>query len=196
MGGVLIVDLGIRTTIDRIAEISHELIVSSKDFNNQNLEDAIEASGIDVRYFVDKNYDGFLKWDTQQNCPIIAVNANQAPVRQRFSMAHELGHLILDWNWIPYSNNNKSFDKDKVLNVTLFRGVKQTPEETKVNEFAAAFLMPDSLLKKITDEVKERKISYAEAIEKIKSIAGVSGVSAGYRFKHYCQEKGLKIVDE
>lgn len=186
----------LRAAIDNVAELAHNLIVSSKGFENYNLEDAIEASGIDVRYFVNKKYDGFLKWDTQQDCPVIAVNATQAPVRQRFSMAHELGHLIIDWNWIPYGNENKSFDKDKVLNITLFRGGKQTPEEINVNEFAAAFLMPDSLLKKLTTEIEQKQITYPDAIQKLKSVAGVSGVSAGYRFKHYCQEKGLNIVDE
>lgn len=185
----------VRTIIDNLAEISHKLIVSSKGFSNYKLEDAIEASGIDVRYFVNKNFDGFLKWDTQQGCPIIAVNADQAPVRQRFSMAHELGHLIIDWNWIPYGDHNESFDKDKVLNVTLYRGVKKSQEETNVNEFAAAFLMPDSLLEQLTDKVKRKEISYSEAIEKLKSETGVSGVSAGYRLKDYCQEKGLNIVD-
>lgn len=186
----------VRSLIDNLAEISHKLILSSKGFSNLDLENAIEASGIDVRYFVNKDYDGFLKWDAQQKCPIIAVNADQAPVRQRFSMAHELGHLIIDWNWIPYGDHNKSFNEDRVLNVTLYRGVNKSVEETNVNEFAAAFLMPDSLLKQLTDKIKEKEISYSGAIKELKNKAGVSGISAGFRLKNYCQNKGLNIVDE
>ena len=191
----------LRTVIDKVASLAHELVVSKRVFSNDSLEDAIEASGIDVKYFVDKNIDGFLKWDAEQQSPVIAVNANQPETRRNFSMAHELGHLILDWKWLPYGNNDNSrFDKSKVLNVTLYRGgtYSQTErkEETNVNEFAAAFLMPNFLLKELVDGIENNEISYSDALYELKKKSNVYMMSAGYRLKNYCEAQGIDITDE
>ena len=166
-----------------------------------HLEDAIEASGIDVRYFVDKEFDGFLKWDKQQQIPVIAINATQPTTRQRFSIAHELGHLIMDWHWLPYGDNDESvFDENDILNVTLYRGAEYSPgerrEERNVNEFAAAFLMPNSLLKGLTDRILEKEISYSDALYKLKEVSNVSTLSAGYRLKNYCESHGIDVANE
>lgn len=187
-----------RKLIDEIAENSRDLILSSKDFSNERLEDALEAAGIDVKFFLDKDIDGFLKWDSKQKTPVIAVNANQSPTRQKFSMAHELGHLIIDWNWIPYSENSKNrFNESKVLNVTLYRGANYSAEEKKeetiVNEFAAAFLMPDSLLQKIVQKLKAGESSYSEAVDELSRKTDVSVMAASYRLKNYCKLKGIEI---
>lgn len=191
----------LRSSIDKIAEITHELVVSAKGFDNMHLEDAIEASGIDVRYFVDKEFDGFLKWDKQQQIPVIAINATQPTTRQRFSIAHELGHLIMDWHWLPYGDNDESvFDENDILNVTLYRGAEYSPgerrEERNVNEFAAAFLMPNSLLKGLTDRILEKEISYSDALYKLKEVSNVSTLSAGYRLKNYCESHGIDVANE
>lgn len=191
----------LRNRIDDIAQIAHELIISSKGFDNSQLEDAIKASGIDVQFFVNKEFDGFLKWDMQQQVPVIAINADQPISRQNFSMAHELGHLLIDWHWLPYGDNdNSQFNKKKVLNVTLYRGAnysdKEQIEETNVNEFAAAFLMPNSLLKNLTEDIKKGHISYSDALYKLTEKSKVSMMSAGYRMKNYCNVQGIDITNE
>lgn len=189
----------LQKTIDNIAGFAHELIVSDKGFDNASLEDAIEASGIDVKYFVDKNVDGFLKWNSKEEYPVIAVNANQPKVRQRFSMAHELGHLIMDWEWIPYSrNDNNKFHQKDILNVTYYRGSdnyspEEYREEVKVNEFAAAFLMPDNLVKELVKKVKNKTISYSKALYELKEKSSVSMMAAGYRLQNYCKLEGISI---
>lgn len=189
----------LRKAIDDVAQVAHELIVSTKGFNNSQLEDAIEASGIDVRYFYNEEFDGFLKWDKQRQIPIIAVNASQSATRQRFSMAHELGHLIIDWHWLPYGKNDKSkFENNNILNVTLYRGGKYSSEEQKeetiANEFAAAFLMPNSVLKELTDNISNSELSYSEALYNLKNKSNVSMISAGYRLKNYCDSNELNIM--
>lgn len=191
----------LRNAIDNVAEIAHELIVSSKGFDNSKLEDAIEASGIDVQYFVNKEFDGFLKWDKQRQIPVIAINAGQSEVRQNFSMAHELGHLLVDWHWLPYGNNdNSKFNQDKILNVTLYRGAnysaEEQKEETNINEFAAAFLMPNSLLRKLTDDIRNNKLSYSDALYRLKEKSNVSMMSASYRLKNYCESQGIDVINE
>jgi Zn-dependent peptidase ImmA (M78 family) len=68
---------------------------------------------------------------------LIGVNSSEAPVRQRFTVAHELGHFFLHREkdaFIDYRDNKK--------------GVMRTPREKQANVFAAALLMPRALLLK------------------------------------------------
>lgn len=57
----------------------------------------------------------------------IAVNAAQTPARQRFSLAHEYGHAVMD--------------RDGPA--TVSRRDDDAPAEQRANAFAAAFLLPE-----------------------------------------------------
>jgi Zn-dependent peptidase ImmA (M78 family) len=62
---------------------------------------------------------------------LIGVNSDESPVRQRFTIAHELGHFFLHPEkdaFVDYRDNKK--------------GVMRTPREKHANMFAAALLMP------------------------------------------------------
>lgn len=68
---------------------------------------------------------------------LIGVNSKEAPVRQRFTVAHELGHFFLHPEkdaFVDYRDNKK--------------GAMRTPREKQANMFAAALLMPRTLLAK------------------------------------------------
>jgi len=68
---------------------------------------------------------------------LIAVNSNEPPLRQRFTIAHELGHFFLHPEkdaFVDYRDNKK--------------GVMRTPREKHANMFAAALLMPRKTLLK------------------------------------------------
>lgn len=68
---------------------------------------------------------------------LIGVNSKEAPVRQRFTVAHELGHFFLHPEkdaFVDYRDNKK--------------GAMRTPREKQANMFAAALLMPRTLLLK------------------------------------------------
>jgi len=73
--------------------------------------------------------------------PIIGVNANNAEVRQRFTVAHELGHLVL--------HKGKRLVVDRAVRVN-FRDTVSTlatdREEMEANAFAAGLLMPAAAL--------------------------------------------------
>lgn len=77
---------------------------------------------------------------------IILVNSNQVPVRQRFSIAHELGHFFL------HSSNNtaKQVHIDKVR---YYRNSKSSLgtdyKEMEANIFASELLIPSDELKTI-----------------------------------------------
>lgn len=68
---------------------------------------------------------------------LIGVSSSEPSVRQRFTVAHELGHYFLHPNkdaFVDYRDN-----KD---------GVRRTPREKQANMFAAALLMPRQVLLK------------------------------------------------
>lgn len=66
---------------------------------------------------------------------LIGVNSNEAAVRQRFTIAHELGHFFLH-------PNNEAFVDYRMS------GVPRTGKERDADTFAAALLMPASELAK------------------------------------------------
>lgn len=65
----------------------------------------------------------------------IFVAANTSSLRDRFTIAHELGHFILHFLW----RNANSDDKIKCMNATRYGSDRA---EWEANWFAAAFLMP------------------------------------------------------
>lgn len=72
---------------------------------------------------------------------VIGVNATHAPTRQRFSIAHEIGHLLL------HQGRPMFIDRDGRLNRRDELSTLGTDrEEIEANSFAAALLMPQSLL--------------------------------------------------
>jgi len=80
-------------------------------------------------------------------CWVIGVNSLHSATRQRFTVAHELGHLVLHREEL--STRAPHIDEQKNLSV-LFRnpdsalGISQS--EVEANRFAAELLMPTSLL--------------------------------------------------
>lgn len=64
----------------------------------------------------------------------IVVNSNQHPNRQRFTLAHEIGH------YVSYKMQGKSDDIIEPRDVIASQGTNQ--EEIFANRFAAALLMP------------------------------------------------------
>lgn len=82
-----------------------------------------------------KDFSGLLI--RKDGSALIGVNSNEAAVRQRFTIAHELGHFFLHPQkdtFVDYRDNKKD--------------VMRTPRERQANMFAAALLMPRGLLEK------------------------------------------------
>lgn len=90
-----------------------------------NWRDHIEEVGIFIfkEAFQDNSIDGFCL--VHDEFPVIYLNNSRPPVRQIFSLFHELGHLLLGENDIN-------------------RGISRRDKEVEVfcNQFAAEFLVP------------------------------------------------------
>lgn len=183
---------------DKAQKIHDEVFGELTD--NENLEEYLEYQGIDVRYIDSSEIDGYSRWDNEKGCPVIAVSVNgNAKVRQRFTMAHELGHLILDWGWYPGVNQNSSKFVEKVsgrefLNILSYRGNKYTVNEQEVDEFAGAFLIPGDKLKFLISEFlrQNKNKNYNELADKlaleISQTFKVSIATAKLRLKNYLRQ--------
>jgi Zn-dependent peptidase ImmA (M78 family) len=74
---------------------------------------------------------------------VIGVNSRHTSNRQRFTIAHEIGHLLL--------HTNEALHVDKNFPIGLRNSVSGTAadeNEIEANQFAAAVLMPENLIEK------------------------------------------------
>ncbi|WP_405444682.1 ImmA/IrrE family metallo-endopeptidase [Streptomyces erythrochromogenes] len=105
---------------------------------------------------------------------VIGVNDAHAPVRQRFTVAHELGHLVLHRGrpLILDTGTRVNF-RDSVSSMATDR------EEMEANRFAAALLAPETMVRRA---VREIQFTTAEGL--VKELAqrfGVSATAMNYR---------------
>jgi len=87
---------------------------------------------IQIRRAKSKDFSGLLI--RKDDYALIGINSSEAETRQRFTVAHELGHFFLHPKkdtFIDYRNN---------------RRIVRTPREMEANMFAAALLMPRKIL--------------------------------------------------
>src|SRR3984893_7027392 len=104
------------------------------------VEKIAKAKGARIFYqSLDDDVSGFIYRDTSQT--VIGVNTHHAPVRQNFTIAHELGHLLL--------HDQEQLHIDRGFRVRLRDDVSSqgTDEaEREANLFAASLLMPREFL--------------------------------------------------
>ncbi len=90
----------------------------------------------------EKNEDGFsgFLFRSTDSAPIIGVNANHPATRRRFTVAHELGHLLLH----PKSGVHVDEGVFQMRDARASAGSDE--EEIEANRFAAELLMPRHFL--------------------------------------------------
>lgn len=84
-----------------------------------------------------------LLYRAADSAPVIGVNSNNAKVRQRFTIAHELGHLQL--------HRQQELILERHVQVNFRDATSSTAsnqEEVEANHFAAELLMPRELLER------------------------------------------------
>lgn len=113
-----------------------------------DVEGLVWALGIVLRKpYLANNVSGMIRktGDTFE----ISVNARHAPTRQRFTIAHEIGHFVLHRSLMGDGNvDDCAYRSDgSVTNNRI--GARQ---ETEANQFAANLLMPSSAIKQLRRE--------------------------------------------
>ena len=112
------------------------------------------ANANDIRVYegnLDKKISGAIRYNESTSIFEILVNKNDPKVRQRFTIAHELGHYFLHQDFLI---------KEKLHIDVMYRTTdKNDPEveeqkarEREVDYFAGALLMNKTLLEKIYKE--------------------------------------------
>lgn len=97
--------------------------------------------------------------------PLITYNFSDAPVRQRFTIAHEIGHHVHG-------------DLDAPRDTTeQFSARTRDPKEVAANRFAAALLMPAALVKHMVLEQRVNNLS------RLAQTFGVSTAAMEFRLK-------------
>ncbi|WP_054177112.1 ImmA/IrrE family metallo-endopeptidase [Citrobacter sp. CtB7.12] len=100
-----------------------------------DLDSFISKIGIELhRIIMDDELSGMLQKNTEGRW-IISVNSLHHPKRQRFTLAHELGHYFL------HRNRAISF-----VDEALYRSTHMDSMEYEANNFAGALLMPKKQL--------------------------------------------------
>ena len=95
--------------------------------------------------FLDPEISGML--EKNGNSFLITVNANDPATRQRFTLAHELGHYMLHRHLV-----GDGLDDNRVYRSTSAGKYHNTQigprEETEANRFAASLLMPGEAIRR------------------------------------------------
>ena len=105
-----------------------------------------EHLGVDVKSAtLDSSISGLFVIKEQK--PYIRYNEKEAPQRQKFTIAHELGHFVLHKDTPLFINKNEKI---------LYRNSESTTgellKEKEANSFAASLLMPQLF---IEEEIKK-----------------------------------------
>jgi Zn-dependent peptidase ImmA (M78 family)/transcriptional regulator with XRE-family HTH domain len=101
-----------------------------------DLADVVEAVfGADVAILdLGNDFDGLAT--SSDDVKLIVLATSQMPARQRFTLAHELGHLLAG------DDQGVHLDQDIFAHAQA-----QSPSEARANSFAASFLMPADTLR-------------------------------------------------
>ncbi|WP_417585373.1 ImmA/IrrE family metallo-endopeptidase [Pelagibacterium sp.] len=104
-------------------------------------------------------------FDLTASGPLITVNPSDAKVRQRFTVAHELGHMFLK-HGAAFRDNARNYTSAALL------------KEREANNFAAELLMPAEVLQWL---IQKKDLT---SITALAQALNVSGAAMEYRLKN------------
>lgn len=165
---------------NQIEKKALELLVKTDSLNAPiPIKEIIKSLDIKLSpYDLGEDVSGVLVIDNQNYK--IGYNSTESHVRQRFTLAHELGHFIL--------HKNKA-QEVFVDNVTyMFRKANTRTKDYKIemeaNQFAAAILMPKQLLELEIDKLSGSILSDHDLISSLSKIFKVSQIAMTYRLNN------------
>lgn len=132
-----------------------------------------EVFGADVAVVeLGAGFDGLAA--SSETVKLILLATSHIPARQRFTLAHELGHLLAG------DNQEVHLDRD-----VYDKAQAKDPSEMRANAFASAFLVPDDLVR---DAVGSTGLT-AEAFAVLACDLTVTPSALAYRLLH------LRLID-
>lgn len=154
-----------------------------RDLTQRLLTDAeIFRAPVDVKYLAklqnavvhesdaEDKFAGYLFRDAPGGMAVIGVNSKHSTTRQRFTIAHEIGHLLLH---APASDEAVHFD-EIFMRRDLVSAQGTDLREVEANLFAAELLMPEHF---IMNDLRASIPNFSCEEKLIDQIAGVYHVS-------------------
>lgn len=136
--------------------------------------DCVESSGFTIN-------NGM---NSKNGKKVISINEFEPDYRQRFTIAHELGHIILGHKGISY----------RFSDVSKYKNTIDRMNEVAANKFAAELIMPEKLVKLVLiDSIQELGFSIHQKFDEndINQLVdlssnkmGVSTQALNYRIKN------------
>lgn len=111
----------------------------------------------------------------------IGYNPNESKVRQRFTIAHELGHFKLHPTDKFFVDNENYYQFIMFRSSNLSTSSKDLKKEQEANAFAAAILMPQSFVKKEIQNYNGFDFSDSRMINELAKKFEVSTQAISYR---------------
>jgi len=140
------------------------------------VHDIARALGIELKLDkVDDTLSGFIVRDTKNKKAIIGANKSHHQNRQRFTIAHELGHFLLHEGQTVHLDEDKNTAAFRVNLRNAESASGQDDEEKEANLFAAELLMPAIFLQK---DFEGKNIDLMEDNDFIETLAKKYKVSA------------------
>jgi Zn-dependent peptidase ImmA (M78 family) len=138
-------------TIDKI-EIEAQKVLDGLNVKNRSVpvEEIALAKKIKVSRAPSKEFSGMLI--RKDGHALIGINSSEAPARQRFSVAHELGHFFLHPQQDTFVDYRRELKGSEIKN----------QKETEADQFAAALLMPKKFLEEDVKNLNCNNISDGE----------------------------------
>ena len=129
--------------------------------------DAIaRALGIQINLDkVDDNLSGFLVRDRKNSGAVIGANKSHHPHRQRFTIAHELGHFLLHAGQDVHLDESSGAFRVNLRSSESASG--EDNDEKEANLFAAELLMPAAFLKEDLRGVDFDLLGDSDFLEKL-----------------------------
>lgn len=147
------------------------------------VENIVQSLRIELRFQAgDDDLSGFLLRDPKGGRAIIGVNSKHHKNRQRFTMAHELGHFLLHKG---ESVHIDGFDRAFQLKLRDEDSSKGTDnEEKEANLFAAELLMPESFLTKDLSDLADIDLFRQDVLKPLAKKYGVSTEALTFRLAY------------
>ena len=138
---------------ERLADAVHVQLGASKGL--VPLTDIASALNIvEIRYAPLKNFEGVLLTTPERQNGSILINSRSRPERQRFTLAHELGHYLNVWHEPPdeggfmCKNSEVRFGKY----VAKLGRNQQEVQEIQANQFAIELIAPKARIAALSND--------------------------------------------
>lgn len=138
------------------------------------VEELAISLGADLQY---ESYEGEVSgmlYRPVEGDPVIGVNSMHPPTRQRFTVAHEIGHLVM--------HKGQPMFIDRFVRVN-WRNGESANDEVEANAFAAELLMPRTFVAREVERVlsKRRNVTAQRLATELASTFDVSAEAMQYR---------------